>query len=453
MGPELVEANTRGLDTWENLYGIAYFNAGKFSEFIYGPWPGFFYLGTILENILAIGEHQLATLISISQHLLLLVAILLFSSSIFKEKKSILLATLMFEGLLWPIWSLAPFIFGFTLFILFFSVLFNPNLSVSRKRIPLIVLFAGILISHGLSALMAVLYVILFVTINRLVKTHLTRFNDVKLAVFCVASLIGWLLYSSTWVLNAEINSFLLMLRDPLGIFTAHYTTNLTPVRESVINLTYFFYAFLLVWLIIIIARREFLSKLNLERILPILLLIPLALIPFTGAYASEGIQRFYFVSTPFLAWFFIKESRSKKRVTICFLILLLTLSFFMRYSAEYVNLVQTSDFAGSTFTINTIPPNNPPAFYASWRPSISTMANIFPPFHIYNFEELISYKTEGTPLSGNNFVFLINSTFAINQVFYYYGEDMYNKLTANFFSSNLSMLYNNGDFVIYASK
>lgn len=454
VGPELADANARGTDTFAHIHGIKWLEVGRLWEFYYGPWPGYYYLSFPLQKILNISYHDLPKLLEIAYSFLIAIIALGFARTLFKERRTCLFASLLFLALLWqPLLFPAPNSQGFLLVIVLLTLLFSRKMPALPNRILLIIVFAALTITHGLATLLIITFLVFF-ALMRLTKRDLGYRQDLTAftlpALFLVMFTV-WLMHSSSWVFATAVNNFIEhVMRNPLLMFTPgveHFAPfGTTPPREFALWLGLFFYAVVLVWLLVVAGRREFWSKLSLGRVFPLLCTIPLIVIFPTGSYGYEVIHRIFLFSIPFVVWFFARESRPRGVITIFFLVFLLALCPAERYATEYVYHPPTGEFVGAKFLCDKAP-HDFIVLYA-WRPCMGCLVGNPPG------EEPITYcyqhmKYRKIEIRLEIVDFVIDSSFTRNHIIYTYGQKEYDQLSRELATQDA--VYSNGEFTVYA--
>ena len=113
------------------------------------------------------------------------------------------------------------------------------------------------------------------------------------------------------------------------------------------------FLAVLLVWLVSVVARREFWNSLRRDRLFPLLAVSGMpVLIMGTGSFTYEGFMRAFLYASPFLAWFLARESVAS-RSAAAFLLVLLGLGSVLLYAREFEELPTSQQFAGANFLVD----------------------------------------------------------------------------------------------------
>jgi len=449
VGPELIEANARGSDTFSCLAGVTYLEAGKFHEYFYNAFPGFFYLSTFLYEITGIEYHDFAKILAISLHFIRLFIIIGFVRSLFKRHKDILFSALLFQSLLWtPLTYPGPAPFGLILFPCLLSLFFYCGISLLQRRGLLIILFTAVVISHGLTAFIILLILIFFILMS-FTKKELGYSYDVteyKLALLFGVIFTVWFLYSSNWVLEAAIQSFKdITLRNLLPTAVEHYATRLTQYRKFVLSLTYLFLCVLLAWIFAIIGRREFRVNFDWGRIFPLLCILVVSCLILTGAYSYEGLHRIYCFAVPFLVWFFARERESGNRLAVCLLVILLVLSFVLRYSSEYALLPPTTEFQGAQFVCEKMP-SAYTIYYERWGPNFAWMVNTIRGPHTVTSNDLL-----GNAQVMESVHFATNSTLTKNFILYSFGKEYWDRIQRLLYKQRTNLIYSNGDFQLRA--
>jgi hypothetical protein len=458
VGPELAAANIRGNEGIFFTAGTKYMEAGRFSEYMYSAHHGLFAWQLALHQVTNIAYHDLAKFTQILVYFLRPLAMLAFVSSLFTGNRERLLATLLLLALacgLAATW-LAPMGIGSVFFFFFLSLLFNSKMPCLFNRILLLLFFASMMVTHALSSLISITVIIVFVlTFLVFTKRYFSYREDLRgyvLPLLFSTGFVAWIMYSSPWGMELAISNIReFVIETPFFLpFVERVATHPTLYKVFRVGHYLLFVAVLGIWLITIVVRKDFRSNLSLEKVFP--LLVPITfLFPifFTGVYRLDPEMRFFTYAIPFLAWFIIRESRIRQRITIYFLIILLVLSFSMHYTNAWKVSIPTTEFAGAEFLSEKAPLHST-IFYNWWCPVGYMAFNIDAP-HTVSLREVKARKQE---LRAKDFDFIIESPLSSNAIIYENGEEEYQRVRKEIYDQTKSnIIYSNGDFTVYSPR
>ena len=252
---------------------------------------------------------------------------------------------------------------------------------------------------------------------------------------------LAYLMYVAGWVFEDAVHTVINLFRE-LGMMGEILIAD-SPYQDSVVRQVYLFYILLLLWLVIIAARKEFWTKLRLERIFPLLCLIPSAfsLIAYAGA---SGVPRFYAFGVPFIVWFLARESRNIGRIAVIgFMVILLALGFGIRYSAEHMIYVPKVEYAGARFICDKIPASDRGFIVTGYDPGPVSMAN-----------SLNEPCLEQSPIvlwaPGDWIQFGVWSTRNERFVRYHHSDEPLPAIYETYFGAKRVIVYTSGDYDIY---
>jgi len=446
IGPELAEVNARGADGIDHLLGVTYIEQTRFSEYFYAPFPGFVFFSHSLSAITGIEHYILPKLVSLSFHLLRVIALGFLGFQLFNEKRVALLFTLIGTAFLWEPQQFdpCPQNLGITFFAFIFGLLFSAENLDSQKRLLLIIFFGSLVLTHVLTTFVALLLIIFFSVM--LLTRRQFGYSDIK--IFGLPLLFGimfitWLMKSSDWVFTAAVETFVKFIREPWT--GREFLISYSPYREFTIHLTYLFYGFLLLWMFTTVASRKFLTSLSLKRVFSLLCSIPL--LGIILAYGEFSLPRLYIFASLFLAWFLTQESWLRKKFFLCFLIILPLFSFAERYSAEYIWNLPAQEYKGAEFLCKKIPLS---ATVYCWRiaPDPKSMANVLDIFHMYwGYEALLKEKIK----PGRDFQFAPKFIRLKNEVLFYRWDEDWELIAKILYKPKSNIIYTNGEYQIYS--
>ncbi len=358
IGPEMMEVTPRGMDTLDHLVGVTFIDQGRLADYYwYNDWPGFIYLSSFVDKATGVGYLALAKLIAISFHLLRMVFIGYFATHLFKGKKQALLFSVLLIGAFWELSSFDPIPQHLAILIMLplLTLCFSAGHLDMRRRALIILLFISMVVTHILTPFVVALLIIFF-SLMSLTGRHLGYSPSIKgysLPVLFMVMFIAYIMYTADWVFADAVTAFIGAFQEPLRSLTA--LIGRSTYLEFAFRLALLFYIILLLWMLIIAARKKFWASGKLARIFPLLCALPLTfiIIPYGGA----SLPRFYILAIPFIVWFLVRESRHLSRILVtAFLVVLLVLSFAERYATEYTVYVPTEEFAGARFICQKIP-------------------------------------------------------------------------------------------------
>ncbi|RJQ28485.1 MAG: hypothetical protein C4589_06185 [Peptococcaceae bacterium] len=447
VAPELVQVNARGKDAIDHVVtGVLYLTEGNFTEFCYSSFPGFtFFLAFIKEIAGGITLPELERLASPLLHLGRSAGLGFLFLCLFKSRKQALFAALLATSLFWVQEQLdpCPQHMGIVLFLFFFGVYMRLGMHPVTRRLLLFILYAGMVVAHPLSSFLAFLMAAFLYLLNRFVKKPVAggeiMGRHALVLVFGVF-FVAWLLYSSDWVFTDAVKSLRFFLQEPAIGFTV--LKSYSAYHHHVVRLIYAFYGLVLVWLVILLWRKEFWSPVKLERLFP-LLCMSVSVYPVLSGLWNIG--RAYLFAAPFLAWFLTRESFIKKRINrlaFVFLVLLLPFNYIERYSAEYIYNVPTGEFSAAGFMCRGVPPERVVLIGRTSAPSPSSLAGTL-------YQPVI---LDGSAFlkPGRKFDFAADSSRNRNLILFYYGEDSLRSFEETIGRQKSSVIYSNGDYQLH---
>ncbi len=455
IGPESMELYRRGGDTLGHMIGVTYYDNGLYENpFVgYSAFPGFHFLVIPLQKITGIGFFELAKLVGLAFHLIRLPAMLYLGTRLFNDRKQALFFTLLLTALFWEAYQLDPSNqnLGMTFMILILGLLFaDREMNISR-RVILIGLYLGLVITHPLSSIVILVLLLLF----RLVgfKRRGLGFNEhikdnTLIALFGVM-FSAWLIYSSDWVLPKAMELFekmvILMERDTVLSTTGSVTTQTGTVTTTFFAaLVYGFLALLALWGLAIVSRRQFWKQLSLRRVLPLLCLVPLIVSVLTGFWS---LNRYYFISAPFIAWFFAQEMDTRKFLAPALLVAFLPFAFTLRYYNEPLDYAPSIEYIAAQFVVDEIPSTTTVVQGIRYGPDFRALANVVEgPSRADYFD-----VANATLKPGQDFRYAVFSTWNRDHTVYYSSEQVWDLASAYFFQVPSSIIYSNGDHRIHA--
>ena len=455
VGPNLVEAGITGYDTLGHLQGVTYIEQGKFSEYLnYRDWPGFIFLFHFIYEVTDIGYYVLPKLASTFLNLARALFIIYLGTRLFPEKKHALLFSLVLIPSFWSL-GVSPQHLGILLMLCLLALCFSPGQLGMRRRGLIIILFAVLIMTHMLTALAMTLLLILF-SLMSLTGKDFGYSRDIRgytLATVSVVMFVAYLMNISAWVFRDAVKLAQKAILEPFGIlaqpigFLAPYSS----YQAFAWQLAYLYFGVLLLWGLFVVFRRKFWSRPILERIFPLLCLIPIALFTFV-AYGGASLPRFYLFAIPFIVWFLVRESQTFWRaITPLLLILLLVLSFAEYWAIEYVQYVPTEEFAGAKFVTSKMPPSGYTYYVVQHDPAPMSMANVLTQPPIAGKVGLRRGARAWDKYQEGDFQFTVWSTRQKQQILFHYGDEALPRALERLYRDDHNVIYSNGDLQIYA--
>jgi len=455
MGPELMEVNARGGDTLGHMIGVTYYDNGLYEPpwVGYSAFPGFHFLVIPLHKITGVGFFDLAKLVALSFHVIRLPVMLFLGTRLFKDPKPALFFTLLLTALFWEQYQLDPSNqnLGMTFMLLILGLLFVDREMTPERRVVVIVLYVGLVVTHPLSSMVVLVLLLFFRLIGMSGKgigsNALIRDNTL-IALFGV--MFGaWLMYSSDWVLPQALDYFkrmvILMDRNTALGTTGSVTTSTGTVTTSFFAaLVYSFLALLALWGLAIAVRRRFWNHLSLRRVLPLLCIVPLLVSVLTGFWS---LNRYYFLSAPFIAWFFAQEMETRKTLAIVLLIVSLPFGFTLRYYNEPLDYPPSREYIAAQFVVNEIPSTETVVQGIRYGPDFRSMANAVKGPERADFIDV----SNATLKPGQDFRYAMFSAWNRNHAVFYAGEELWDVANAYFFEVPSNIIYSNGDNRVHA--
>ena len=451
LAPELMEVNARGQDTFGHLVGVTFYEQGRFQypEVSYSAFPGFHFLALPLYKITGVGYYGLAKLLAIAFHIVKLAAIWFLGSQLFKEKKAILFFTLLLLAFLWDNQQFDPGNqnMGFIFVLLILACFFTPGMLNLEKRLLMVILYAAIVTTHPLSAIVVLLTLSFFVIMGLTGKDfgYNKDINGATLLLLFGVGFAAWALYSSDWVITEAIHMLRVLFTEQplLPVSEVMYATQ--EARTYAI-LVYSFFALLLIWGLTIVFNKEFLSKLSVRRVFPVLCIFPLVVTQFLGVWA---LPRYYMLSTPFIAWFLARERATRKNIALFFLIVCLLFSFTLRYYAEYFDYNTTTDIYGARFIAEKIPSSA--TYYRADRSNttVRSLSNTLDVPYWVDSRDLYRYAYR----PGDDFQYSLDSERQKNIVIFKWGEERWNWVKEVLSANEAGIIYSNGEIRIRAYR
>ena len=455
IGPESMEVHARGGDTLGHMIGITYYDHGLYKNpwVGYSAFPGFHFLVIPLQKITDVGFFDLAKLVALSFHVIRLPAIYFLGTRLFKDTKPALFFTLLLTVLFWEQYQLDPSNqnLGMTLVLLILGLFFVDREMTPQRHLVLILLYLGLVATHPLSAMVVFLLLLFFrlVGLNRRGLGFNKLVRDNTLVILFGVMFSAWLMYSSDWILGEAVDYFkkmvIMMERDTALGTTGSVTTQTGTVTTSFFAaLVYGFLALLALWGLAIVSRRQFWKQLSLRRVLPLLCMIPLFASILTGFWS---LNRYYFISAPFIAWFFAQEMETRRNLALVLLLAFLPFAFTLRYYNEPLDYPPSREYIGAQFIVETIPSSATVVQGIRYGPDFKALANVVEGPKRGDFIDVAN----ATLRPGHDFQYAVLSAWNIDHAVYYVGEDLWKGASSYFSEVPSNIIYSNGDHRIYA--
>jgi len=385
IGPELMEVTARGYDATDHISGILSLQQGlmskEWAEFWYAQWPAFFLFVDALSKVSDIGYYPLTKLVSGVFHMSRAILVLCLGRQLFQEQRRTLLFSLLAVAFYWEPQAFDPSPQNMAILLMLFMLpqFFRPGDLSASRRIVLVIGFLALVATHVLTPYVVALLAA-FLGLAWVIRSRLGRAGSIR--GFSTAGLfavifVTYLLYVSGWIVKDALDALRTAAADPL--LPARFIIPRTPYQAYAINLIYLNYGVILIWMALIVLRKEFWRGKFVKRFFPLLCVsAPLCvLVP----YGFASLPRLYILAVPFIVWFLVEEGTSGRgrvpsRIVVTgFLLTLLVLGFTVRYSIEYVNYVPTYEFLGAKFVSEKMP-----AYYYLYdvtekNPQLSAMA------------------------------------------------------------------------------
>ena len=455
IGPESMEVYRRGGDTLGHMIGVTYYDHGLYEAPLvgYSAFPGFHFLVIPLQKVTGVGFFELAKLVGLSFHLIRLPAMYYLGTRLFKDRKQALFFTLLLTALFWEQYQLDPSNqnLGMTFMILILGLFFADREMNSPRRVILIGLFLGLVITHPLSS-MVILVLLLFFRLVGFKRRGL-GFNqhilDNTLVALFGVMFSAWLIYSSEWVLPVAVDLFkkmvILMERDTaLGTSGSVTTSTGTVTTSFFAALAYGFLALLALWGLAIASRRQFWKQLSLRRVLPLLCLVPLFVSVLTGFWT---LNRYYFISAPFIAWFFAQEMETRKYLALVLLLAFLPFAFTLRYYNEPLDYPPSREYIAAQFVVEEIPSTASVVQGIRYGADFKALANAVEGPTRADYIDV----RNATLRAGRDYQYGMFSSWNRDHTIYYSSEELWNTANFYFFEVPSNIIYANGDNLIYA--
>jgi hypothetical protein len=358
LGPELMEVNARGSDTFGHLVGVTFYDQGRYDQpdVVYSAFPGFHFLAIPLMKATGVEYVRFAKLLAVILHVARLVAIVYLGSHLFKERKEALFFVLLLLALLWDNQQMDPSNqnLGLTYLLFFLAVLLTPGPARWERRLVSLVFLVATVITHPLSAVVLIAFLAFFLLAG-LGGVRFGYFQTAKgftLLLLAVASFCAWISYVGDWVLVSGLEKMMTFLGEEKGQLTENIT-EANDRRSFYAVIVYALFALLLFWGLAVVLRKDFLTRLSVRRVLPALAILP----PLPAlALGFWTIERYYLLATIGIAWFLAQERATRKHLALFLLVVLLGFSFTLRYYTEYIDYSPSEDFSVARFVTGEIP-------------------------------------------------------------------------------------------------
>ena len=447
IGPEMMEVTARGYDAIDHLVGVTYIEQGRLAEYQYAEWPGFAFLSSFVYKVTGIGYYILPKLISTSFHLLRMVFIGYLGTRLFAGKKAALLFSVLLIGFFWEpqAFDPSPQHFGILLMLPLLGLCFSAEHLDMRRRGLIIILFTALVIIHILTSFILVL-VILFFSLMSLTGRHFSYSRDIRgytLPVLFLVMFTTYIMYTADWIFAEGVAAVIKAFREPFQ--ATQFLIPDSAFEEFVVRFVYLFYIVLLLWMLIIVARKKFWANL-LDRVFPLLCLIPVSFVIIP--YGMPSLPRLYILGVPFIVWFLVKGSRHVgKVIIIAFMVILLVMSFGLRYTNEYVTYIPTGEFSGAQFACQRVPLESVVYDPAYLDPGFIARTNRL------DIPYTAGGKSSDVLRLSSRFPFAVKSIRTTNVIHFHYGERDFVAIAEAFYKDEDNIIYSNGEFQLYAYR
>ncbi len=456
VGPELMEANPRGVSSYAQFWGVEHILAGREKDFFYFPWLGFHAAFAELATITDLGHLAMMRIGLLVMYAGLAAGLVTLFGRVLPDSRSVLFATLVALCMAAVLGvGLTPHQMSFSLMLFAFAFLFTLDAKPVVNRIALFTVFGAILVTHGLTTIVAV-YVAAASALVLWKRAHNRTWSPAMLSLSLIfaASFAAWLMYSSDFWFPTAITSFRdTVLREPLAFVSPF--SHVSPGREGVgradVSLLNFgFLAVLLVWLVSFAATRRFWRGLSRERLFPLLVVAGMPLLVMgSGNFSFEAFLRVFLYAIPFLAWFLARESRARG-TAIAFLFVMAGLGFAILYAREFEELPTSQEFAGAGFIVGTAAPGDA-VIQGECLPLGAIMHTLDAPYTACLGREP-DQPVPGAYGLEDQFAFVVLSEFGERSADFAYGELPFEYLDDAVQVPAFSRIYSNGDYDIYAN-
>lgn len=405
VGPELMQPNPRGVDLHLGMTPF-YLDTEEGRNQIYGTFPGFFLFFRMIEGITGIDYIPLSKFAAQYLHLMRGIAILYLGWHLLKgeggKQRPLLLFGLLTISMHWlPLeFDPAPQYLVFILYLFLLRFLLSHPLLDWREPLLMALIFSATVMIHPITPLVVSLMLVLLLTTmpaaRRVVPLKSSEVRAVAfnasptfIALF-VTIYIAYFLYSADWHVAAAIKRLQEFFATPTHGLS--WYTVVSPYRTFIFRMTYLFYIILLVWFLICISRKGFWASFGKSRVLYLWLVIP-TFVQLIGIYSLTGTDRVFLLGGPLVALFLTCHSWRKKAV-VALLVLLLPLSFGIRYAQEFEYNLPSTEFAGARFVSDRLPLESTVFVGLRWSPSPQSMA--YSPHQLQPHQADVSYLAGG---------------------------------------------------------
>jgi len=448
-----MEVTARGTDTYRHLLGVVFLNNGQFTytNDIESLFPAYGYAMFAMYKVMGASYFLLPKVIAVIFHIALPFVAYYFFAGIFEDKKLRIFGVLLFLSFTWETNLGVPSYeaFGIMIFMYFFGSVNNAALGATKKVTILILLVLAMSTSDPAPALAVLLIIVFLIAINSFRKRRLVVDQYMKVIPILLLGLVARTVYGEgiTWVLNRivlEIESLIQGQRNAASLFTQ----NLTSYRIFEIGLVLIFLTLMGAWMVTILNRRTFWRQFSLDRVSPLLIIVPILGIALTGFFTNQAPERVYALATPFLAWFFATESKHLRKLGLTFLIVFLLLNLALAYPSEYAELPPVTEFVGAHFVVYHMNANQSIYYVTDGDPpELRYFAGSAMGPTQFSFAELIASNSSVPNLSGS-----IDSLYALNFGLHNYGYQYVQATRVLFDNNKCNLLYSTLDFADYGA-
>lgn len=473
-GIEVAEVYPRFGDTYGFSYMVNYilhgFNQPNPLQPYLQNWPGWFDFMAIFNTMTGLQYYYSAKSTIILFQFLAIIQLVGLGRTIFKDPRGAFVFASISVGLMpWVFVDNAPYVFGMLLMI----TMIHAMLRLNQKTYGIVaIVFLAITISHGLTAVVMVVYALLtllFPNISKWFRNRQEGQGHVRSLQSKAEGSKLWLLFTlilifGTWALVSSFFAsnllYFITAITRLGTSPATYQLGFaTPYRIPVIDAGFVylavFGALLLFAMAFGIKRRSWILFKPL--VFAAGIGVAVYFFPFT---AQDLYDRIFQTTLPFLAWFIAASIMSMRRrgfhlqftsgtsrfqvMGLVIVGVLLISGFVFFYSHEGVLIWPRSEVSGDAYLDYHVP-SSASVGYFSLAPWPATLADTpTQPTILYGTD----YDIPNLTLPIRESSILINSRLVDNSLLYFYGSNIVNTYTS---TQRLNLVYSSAGYQIYS--
>jgi len=433
FGIELAERYPRYGDTYAFMYMTNYVLNGFSQQNPVLPylenWPGWFDFMSAFKSVSGLGYYDSAKAMLVIFQFIGLVLSIALGKAIFKNQRSTFIFSSIVVSLMpWVFVDIAPYVFGALLMVVVIYTLRNTG--TSKAIFLFIILFLSSTISHGLTALVILVYVMALLLLFLGAKMMTSEKRDLAIHLKMKHLVLIPILVFGTWGLVSPFveNNLQFFVGTIAGLGTTPITYQsgyLTVFRlPAVLSGAVYLILLALVMAIAAYGTRNRLSSSLLPLVPAGVIVLVVYFFPFT---AQDLYDRVIQAVYPLLAWFvtlaIANMARGQRARLVCVALIpvLLVVGFVFFYSHEGVLVFPQTELAGDTY-LDLHTPNNTIVGYFSLAPAPATLANT-PMQPITVFQLVYGAPDLGHQLSMSSI--LVSSRMVTNSLQYYYGSNI----------------------------